>query len=80
MITQSLSISSPIAYSLEMIQNEVRHLVEQGIISRQQHLYSLCQYIPPREWAYIESELEKAEYLLRDRVGELISIESWSND
>ncbi|ELR97518.1 DUF4327 family protein [Gloeocapsa sp. PCC 73106] len=67
-------------YSLKMIQDEVRQLVEKGSISRQQHIYSLCKYIPPREWVCVESELEKADYLLRDRVGELISVETWNND
>ncbi|TVQ42379.1 MAG: DUF4327 family protein [Gloeocapsa sp. DLM2.Bin57] len=73
-------ITDTIVYSLKMIQEEVRELVARGIISRQQHLYTLCQYIPPREWTYVESELEKSEFLLRDRIGELISTEIWSND
>jgi hypothetical protein len=63
-----------------MIKDEVQQLLDRGLISRQQHLYTLCQYIPPREWACVESELEKAEFLLRDRIGELIGTEIWHND
>jgi len=40
----------------------------------------LCQYIPPREWVCIESELEKRDFLLRDRIGDLIGSEEWDND
>jgi len=80
MISKSLSPSPPIVYNLKMIKEEVHQLVEKGLITRQQHLYSLCKYIPPREWVFIESELEKAEFLLRDRIGELISTEIWKND
>jgi hypothetical protein len=73
-------ITSTIVYSLKTIKDEVQQLLDRGVISRQQHLYALCQYIPPREWAYVESELEKAEFLLRDRIGELIGTEIWHND
>jgi uncharacterized protein YqgQ len=67
-------------YSLAIIQDEVRQLVEKGMITRQQHIYILCEYIPAREWVCIESELEKADYLLRDRIGDLIGHEQWDND
>ncbi len=60
-------IHSPIkiAYSLDVIQDEVRHLVHEGILSRQQPIYTLCQFIPP---------------LLRDRIADLIGSEDWDND
>ena len=67
-------------YSLQLIQDEVRELVEQGTLSRHQSIYSLCQYIPAREWVCVESELEKSDYLLRDRIGDLLSAENWDND
>lgn len=69
-----------IRYSLDVIQNEARQLVQKGVISRQQPIYSLCQYIPAREWVGIESELEKCDFLLRDRIGDLIGREEWDND
>ena len=76
MATQVLSQS----YSLQMIQEEARQLVEQGVVSRNQPIYVLCQYIPAREWFGVENELEKCDYLLRDQISDLIPTESWIND
>jgi uncharacterized protein YqgQ len=67
-------------YSIQMIQDEVRHLVDKGIVSRHQPIYILCQYIPAREWVCVECELEKCDYLLRDQIGDLIASEVWDND
>ena len=69
-----------IQYSLDIIQDEARQLVQKGVISRQQSIYSLCRYIPAREWVRIECELEKGDFLLRDRIGDLIGREEWDND
>ncbi len=67
-------------YSIQMIQDEVRHLVDKGVVSRHQPIYILCQYIPAREWVCVECELEKCDYLLRDQIGDLIASEIWEND
>ena len=69
-----------IQYSLNVIQDEARQLVHKGVLSRHQPIYTLCQYIPPREWICVESELEKRDFLLRDRIGDLIGSEEWAND
>ncbi|CAA9303394.1 MAG: DUF4327 family protein [Cyanobacteria bacterium 0813] len=69
-----------IKYSLDVIQDEARHLVHEGVLSRQQPIYTLCQFIPPREWACVECELEKCDFLLRDRIADLIGSEKWEND
>ncbi|HEY9625166.1 MAG TPA: DUF4327 family protein [Crinalium sp.] len=69
-----------IQYSINLIRDEARQLVQQGIVSRQQPIYVLCKYIPVREWAYVESELEKSSFLLRDRIGDLLGHEEWDND
>jgi uncharacterized protein YqgQ len=71
---------STIQYSIELIQEEARELVRKGVVSRQQPIYSLCQFIPAREWACVEQELEKCNYLLRDRIGDLMGKEIWEND
>jgi uncharacterized protein YqgQ len=71
---------SPIHYSINLIKDEVRQLLERGIISRNQPLYVLCEYLPAREWLGIECELERCDYLLRDRVGDLLSTEEWDSD
>ncbi|HEY9778858.1 MAG TPA: DUF4327 family protein [Leptolyngbyaceae cyanobacterium] len=76
----SVNTVQPIYYSLDMIQDEARQLVQKGVVSRQQPIYNLCQYIPAREWVGIESELEKCDFLLRDRIGDLIGREDWEND
>ena len=75
-------INSPqlINYSINELQDEARHLVEVGSISRSQPIYVLCHHIPPREWICIESELERCDYLLRDRIADLIGSEKWDND
>ncbi len=67
-------------YSLSVIQDEARELVQKGTVSRHQPIYILCQYIPAREWASIECELERCNFLLRDRIGDLVGREQWDND
>lgn len=69
-----------IPYSLDIIQDEARQLVQKGLVSRQQPIYILCQYIPAREWSCIESELERCNFLLRDRISDLLGREDWDND
>ncbi|MDJ0726453.1 MAG: DUF4327 family protein [Prochloraceae cyanobacterium] len=79
----SIKILAPtpsIRYSIEMIRDEARQLVENGVISRQQPIYVLCQHIPSREWVGVEYELERHDYLLRDRIGELVPCEVWQDD
>ena len=67
-------------YSLNIIQEEARQRVETGRVGRQQPMYTLCQFLPAREWVYVECELEKCDFLLRDRIGDLIGREEWDND
>lgn len=80
MSIKTLTPAPAINYSLEMIRDEARQLIEQGIVSRQQPIYVLCQYIPTREWVYVKYELEKCDYLLRDRIGDLVASEVWNED
>ena len=67
-------------YSIETLKDEARQLKETGLISRQHSIYTLCKYIPAREWVKIECELERCDYLLRDPIGDLISNDNWDND
>jgi hypothetical protein len=69
-----------IQYSMDLLQDEVRHLVERGTVNRQQPIYTLGKYIPAREWACVEDELEECDFLLRDRIGDLLGHEEWDND
>lgn len=77
MLTNSpLSVS----YSLDVIQEEVRHLLHKGVASRNQPIYTLWQHFPAREWDAMANELEQGGFLLRDRVGDLVALEAWTND
>ena len=80
MSVATISPNSSINYSIDAIKDEARHLIEKGTISRQQPIYTLCKYIPAREWVCIECELERCEYLLRDCIGDLVACENWEND
>lgn len=86
MSVSTLSPANPVSpeprfyYSIKMIQDEARHLVDNGTVSRHQPIYTLCQYIPAREWVCVECELERCDYLLRDQIGDLIASEIWDND
>ncbi len=80
MSTTKLYPSSITSYTIESLKEEARQLIEKGILSRQQPIYTLCKYIPAREWVCIECELERCEYLLRDTIADLVAYESWEND
>lgn len=69
-----------IQYSINFIRDEARQLVQKGVVSRNQPIYALCKFIPAREWAFVECELEKCNFLLRDRIGDLMGREDWEND
>lgn len=69
-----------VRYSLDVIRDEASQLVEKGIISRQQPIYTLCQYIPSSQWFEVERELELNEFLLRDRIIDLLPQEKWLDD
>ncbi|HBB31919.1 MAG TPA: DUF4327 domain-containing protein [Cyanobacteria bacterium UBA8803] len=69
-----------VQYSIDLIKEEARLLVRKGAVNRQQPIYTLCQYIPPREWPYVEGELERNDFLLRDRIIDLLGREDWEED
>lgn len=69
-----------VQYSIGVIKDEARQLVKKGIVSRQQPIYTLCQYIPTREWVCVECELERNDFLLRDRIIDLLGREDWEDD
>ncbi|MEA5574854.1 DUF4327 family protein [Anabaena sp. UHCC 0451] len=73
-------MDTAIKYDIEVIKDEAIILVKKGLVSRQQPIYAMCKYIPEREWPYFENELEKHEYLLRDRIIDLIGCETWEED
>jgi hypothetical protein len=74
------AMDTTIKYDIEVIKEEARQLVKKGLVNRQQPIYALCPYIRDRDWACFEVELEKNEFLLRDRVIDLLGCESWEED
>ena len=64
-------------YSINKIKKQAKELVKKGILSRQQPIYALCSFIPAQKWKVVELELELNEYLLRDRIIDLIQPEEW---
>jgi hypothetical protein len=73
-------MDTAVKYDIEVIKDEARLLISKGLVNRQQPIYALCKYIPEREWTFFELELEKNEFLLRDRVIDLLSQEKWEED
>ncbi|MBD2681481.1 MULTISPECIES: DUF4327 family protein [Nostoc] len=69
-----------VKYDIEVIKDEARELVKKGVIRRNEPIYTLCRYIPGREWVCVELELEKNEFLLRDKIIDLLGREDWSED
>ena len=79
-ISYTATMNRFIHASIEAIQDEVRCLVEQRMISRHQPIYALFRYFPGREWQEVEQELEANDFLLRDQIGDLIGHDQWFND
>lgn len=66
--------------AIQVIQEQARHLIHKRVISPQQPIFTLCKYIPASEWTCVEYELEENNFLLRDRIADLIGNEQWEND
>ncbi len=73
-------ITTSVHYSIDAIKDEARQLVNKGLVMRHQPIYTLCQYIPAREWLWVECELENNDFLLRDRIIDLLGREDWEED
>jgi len=67
-------------YPISAIQDEARHLLASGRLTRSQPIYTLCRFFRDREWCQIERELEENQYSLRDHICDLVSHECWQND
>lgn len=80
MSLQTLAAKQSVNYSIDTIRDEARQLIEQGLVSSNQPIYVLCNYIPSREWVEVECVLERCDYLLRDRISDLVPSQVWEND
>ncbi|MGK7954909.1 MAG: DUF4327 family protein [Crocosphaera sp.] len=70
-------IQSPTQYTIDIIKGEAARLVREKRLHRRQPIYTLCKYIPAREWPGVECELERHDFLLRDSIIDLLSKEEW---
>jgi hypothetical protein len=75
-----ISTVSTKRYSIGTIKEEAYNLVENGLITLDQPLRILFEYLPVQQWNMIECELERHDYLLRDRVIDLIGKLKWESD
>jgi Domain of unknown function (DUF4327) len=73
-------MNTTVKYDIELIKQEALQLVKKRLVNRQQSIYTLCKYIPHCDWVKFELELEKNEFLLRDRIIDLLNHESWEDD
>ena len=67
-------------YSIDIIRQEATDLVQMGAIALNQPIRILFEYLPARQWNSVESELELHDYLLRDRVIDLVGKIKWESD
>jgi hypothetical protein len=75
-----MAMLQTVTYTMELIKDEARELVRKGVLGRQQPIYTICQFIPAREWEWVELELERNGYLLRDHIIDLLQPERWDED
>ncbi|MCS6959948.1 MAG: DUF4327 family protein [Pseudanabaenaceae cyanobacterium SKYGB_i_bin29] len=66
--------------TIDAIREEVLRLIAKGLVTRNQPIHVLSKFYPDREWLMIEKELEINQYLLRDRISDLVGREEWSWD
>lgn len=66
--------------SISTIREETTNLLEIGVITLDQPLRILFEYLPAKQWKAIECELEMHDYLLRDRIIDLIGNINWDSD
>jgi len=67
-------------YTISTIRDEAASLLEMGVIALNQPLRILFEYLPAKQWNTIECELERHDYLLRDRIIDLVGEVNWDCD
>ena len=67
-------------YSIAAIREEALSLVQNGVIALDQPIRILFEYFPAPQWIVIEYELERYDYLLRDRIIDLVGKIDWESD
>jgi hypothetical protein len=67
-------------YSIDAIRCDACQLVKEGYLDRLQPIYTLCNFYANRDWTCVECELERNDFLLRDRLIDLLGCEEWRED
>lgn len=67
-------------YSIAAIREEAINLVQNGVIALDRPIRILFEYLPAPQWITIEYELERYDYLLRDRIIDLVGKIDWESD
>ena len=75
-----MSTTSVKRYSIGTIREEASNLLEIGVVAFNQPLRILFEYLPAEQWNRIECELERHDYLLRDRIIDLVGKINWDSD
>ncbi len=73
-------LKTTVKYDLEVLREEARKLIQKGEINRNEPIYTLCKFIPGRDWVCLELELEENDFLLRDKIIDLLGREDWTED
>jgi hypothetical protein len=75
-----ISTTSSKRYPIAAIREEALSLVQNGAIALDQPIRILFEYLPVPQWIVIEYELERYDYLLRDRIVDLVGKIDWESD
>ena len=67
-------------YTIAAIREEAINLVQNGVIAPYRPIRILFEYLPAPQWNTIECELERHDYLLRDRIIDLVGKIDWESD
>lgn len=66
--------------TLRAIREDTLALVAKGSLNRDQPIHALSRFYSDREWLMVEGELEANQYLLGDRISDLVGREEWTWD
>jgi hypothetical protein len=73
-------MKTTVKYDLEVLREEARQLIKKGKVNQNEPIYDLCKFIPGRDWVCLELELEENDFLLRDKIIDLLGNEDWDED
>ena len=75
-----ISTTSSKRYPIAAIREEAINLVQNGVVALDRPIRILFDYLPAPQWKTIEYELERHDYLMRDRIIDLVGKIDWKSD